>query len=87
MKAADFEKLFDDGEDITPYLDWSTARRPNQEPQGSGRSPVPHGEGEGWGHHALAPGGRDTLQARQARHHRGGGRRHRQAGSQPCLRR
>ena len=45
MKATDFDKLFDDGEDITPYLDWSTARRPNQGRQGkewpSGRQSVP----------------------------------------------
>ena len=31
MKAKDFDKAFDDGQDITPYLDLSTARRPNQE--------------------------------------------------------
>jgi len=31
MKAEELDKLFDDGEDITPYLDLSTARRPNQE--------------------------------------------------------
>lgn len=31
MKAREFDRKFDDGEDITEYLDWSTARRPNQE--------------------------------------------------------
>jgi hypothetical protein len=32
MKASEFEKKFDDGEeDITGYLDLTSARRPNQE--------------------------------------------------------
>ena len=31
MKAEEFEKLFDDGEDITHLLDLSSARRPNLE--------------------------------------------------------
>lgn len=31
MKAKEFEKLFDDGEDITHLLDLSSARRPNLE--------------------------------------------------------
>ncbi|MBE7186551.1 MAG: CopG family transcriptional regulator [Methylobacterium mesophilicum] len=31
MKAADFDKAFDDGEDIDAFIDWSTMRRPNQE--------------------------------------------------------
>ena len=31
MKAEEFEKMFDDGEDITHLLDLSSARRPNQE--------------------------------------------------------
>jgi len=31
MKAKDFDKAFDDGEDITGYLDLSKARRPEQE--------------------------------------------------------
>jgi len=31
MKAEEFDRKFDDGEDITEYLDWSTARRPNEE--------------------------------------------------------
>jgi hypothetical protein len=31
MKADEFEKMFDDGEDITHLLDLSSARRPNQE--------------------------------------------------------
>ena len=30
MKAKDFDKAFDEGRDITPYLDLSSARRPNQ---------------------------------------------------------
>jgi len=29
MKAEEFEKIFDDGEDITHLLDLSNARRPN----------------------------------------------------------
>jgi len=29
MKAEEFEKMFDDGEDITHLLDLSSARRPN----------------------------------------------------------
>ena len=31
MKAKDFDKKFDSGEDITKYLDVSNARRPGQE--------------------------------------------------------
>ena len=31
MKAKDFDKAFDSGEDITKYLDLSKARRPEQE--------------------------------------------------------
>ena len=31
MKAREFDKRFDEGEDITHLLDLSTARRPNQE--------------------------------------------------------
>ncbi len=31
ISAEEFDKLFDEGGDITPYLDMSTARRPNQE--------------------------------------------------------
>jgi hypothetical protein len=31
MKAKDFDKAFDEGHDITPYLDLSKARRPNRE--------------------------------------------------------
>jgi len=31
MKAEEFDKKFDDGEDITKYLDVSKARRPEQE--------------------------------------------------------
>jgi hypothetical protein len=31
MKAEEFDKLFDDGKDITHLLDLSSARRPNQE--------------------------------------------------------
>ncbi|MEI6452502.1 MAG: CopG family transcriptional regulator [Actinomycetes bacterium] len=34
MKASEFDKKFDDGEeDITQYLDLSTIRRPNREVQ------------------------------------------------------
>ena len=31
MKAKDFDKAFDSGEDITKFLDLSQARRPEQE--------------------------------------------------------
>jgi len=31
MKAKDFDKIFDDGEDITKFLDFSKATRPGQE--------------------------------------------------------
>lgn len=31
MKATDFDKKFDDGEDVTEYLDLSKARRPNRD--------------------------------------------------------
>ncbi len=31
MKARDFDKKFDEGEDISKYLDISKARRPEQE--------------------------------------------------------
>ena len=31
MKAEAFDKMFDDGEDISHLLDLSSARRPNQE--------------------------------------------------------
>ena len=31
MKAEDFDKTFDSGEDITKFLDLSQARRPEQE--------------------------------------------------------
>ena len=28
MKASEFDKLFDDGEDISHLIDWKSARRP-----------------------------------------------------------
>ena len=31
MKAKDFDKAFDSGEDVTKFLDLSNARRPEQE--------------------------------------------------------
>lgn len=31
ISTEEFDRLFDDGEDITPYLDESSKRRPNQE--------------------------------------------------------
>ncbi len=33
MKAEEFDKKFDDGEDIMDYVDLSSARRPNLEPK------------------------------------------------------
>jgi hypothetical protein len=33
MKASEFDRKFDDGEDITPDLDLSRARRPGLEPR------------------------------------------------------
>ena len=31
MKAEEFDEKFDNGEDISAHVDWSTARRPNLE--------------------------------------------------------
>jgi hypothetical protein len=31
ISTEEFDRLFDEGEDITPYLDMSSARRPGQE--------------------------------------------------------
>ena len=31
MKATEFDRRFDDGEDVSGDLDWSAARRPNVE--------------------------------------------------------
>jgi hypothetical protein len=28
-----FDEMFDNGEDVSAYVDWSKARRPNQEPR------------------------------------------------------
>jgi hypothetical protein len=33
ITAAEFDAKFDNGEDISAYVDWSKARRPNQEPR------------------------------------------------------
>lgn len=33
MKATEFDRRFDAGEDLDPYVDWSTARRPNRATQ------------------------------------------------------
>ena len=33
MKAKELDEMFDSGEDITPYLDLTKIRRPNQEPR------------------------------------------------------
>jgi len=33
MKTEDFDRKFDDGEDVTPLLDLETARRPGEEPR------------------------------------------------------
>jgi hypothetical protein len=33
MKAEEFDEMFDRGDDITPYLDLTKIRRPNQEPR------------------------------------------------------
>ncbi|KAB0679770.1 type II toxin-antitoxin system BrnA family antitoxin [Aureimonas leprariae] len=33
MKASDFDKAFDDGEDIEAHIDWASGRRPNLEPR------------------------------------------------------
>lgn len=32
ISAEEFDRKFDDGEDISEYVDWSTATRPNLEP-------------------------------------------------------
>lgn len=31
MKATEFDQRFDDGEDMSAHVDWSSARRPNLE--------------------------------------------------------
>jgi hypothetical protein len=31
MKATEFDAKFDDGEDVSAAIDWSTARRPNDQ--------------------------------------------------------
>lgn len=33
ISAAEFDRMFDDGEDISAYVDWSNARRPGLEPK------------------------------------------------------
>ena len=33
ITAEEFDEKFDNGEDISAYVDWSTLRRPNQEPR------------------------------------------------------
>lgn len=33
MKASEFDRRFDDGEDMSDYIDWENARRINQEPR------------------------------------------------------
>jgi len=33
ITAEEFDKKFDDGEDVSEYMDWSTARRINKEPK------------------------------------------------------
>ena len=33
ITAEEFDAKFDNGEDISAYVDWSKARRPNQEPR------------------------------------------------------
>jgi hypothetical protein len=33
ISAEEFDRRFDDGEDVSAYIDWSSARRPNLEPK------------------------------------------------------
>lgn len=33
MKTREFDKAFDAGENVSDAIDWSTARRPNQQPR------------------------------------------------------
>jgi hypothetical protein len=33
ITAEQLDEMFDNGEDISAYVDWSKARRPNQEPR------------------------------------------------------
>ena len=33
ITAEEFDRMFDDGEDISAYVDWSSAHRPNLEPK------------------------------------------------------
>ena len=44
MKAKTFDRLFDEGKDLTEYLDFAKARRPNRERRAGTDSP-PRGHG------------------------------------------
>ena len=33
ISTEEFDRRFDDGEDMADYIDWSSARRPGQEPK------------------------------------------------------
>ncbi len=33
ITTEEFDRRFDDGEDMSDYIDWSSARRPGQEPK------------------------------------------------------
>jgi len=33
ISASELDRKFDEGEDVSEYFDWSTARRPNLEPK------------------------------------------------------
>lgn len=33
ISVEEFDRMFDDGEDISAYVDWSSARRPGLEPK------------------------------------------------------
>lgn len=34
ISTEEFDRRFDDGEDISDYIDWSTAHRPGMDPEG-----------------------------------------------------
>lgn len=40
MKAKEFDRLFDEGKDLTEYLDFDKARRPNRERRAGAGSPA-----------------------------------------------
>jgi len=42
LKASEFDRMFDDGEDISAYIDWSRAERPGLKPKRIGLTLTTH---------------------------------------------